>query len=436
MKALKGWESWKTHLQEGWATPQVRELVGVLFFRVLFIGTVVINGFLLAHALGPSDYGRYGYAMSLLQILLVGVNLGFPIVVMRETGKALHLGNWGEIKGLRRFVGGWDIGIGGFAVGILMWIQAHFPDPYGRFHALALLSPFLALAALEALQIFTLKGLRRVVVAYIPFTGFLYTIGLLGAYVWAHTLTIPRVATLLLGSYLIGIFLLQFFVRTTFPEAYHRVTAQYAIRTWLASALPIFLAGSMFALNAQVDVVMLGWFRDNTEVGIYRLASRLAGFVSFPLFVANASIAPRIVSYFMRGEMEELSRWVRPMIRLAFLGAGLLVLCFLLLGSWILSLAGETYRHGYLVLVLLGMGEMVNVAAGSVGWVLQTTHRERDAAVGVGIALMLNVLLNALLTPRMGMHGTAIATGLSLIGWNVVLTWFVWRRFRIRVGIF
>ncbi len=406
----------------------------MLFFRVMAMGTLVVNGFLLARGLGPSDYGRYGYALSLLNILLVGVNLGFPIVVMREAGRASLQGSWGELKGLRRFVGGWDIGVGGALASALILGSILLPDPRGRWHALALLSPFLILASLETLQIFTLKGLKRVVLAYVPFTGLLYTLGL-GLLVGTGTLSLSGVALLFLTSYLMGVLILQRILHRALPPAYHRTAPRYRIRTWFASALPIFLAGSMFTLNAQVDVVMLGWFRDNAEVGVYRLASRLAGFISFPLFVANASIAPRIVTYHLRGEMEALARWIRRMIRMAFLGASALWMGLVLLGPWLLGLAGTSYRSGYPVLLLLGLGQMVNVAAGSVGWVLQMTHHERDAAMGVGTALILNVLLNAWLTPRWGMMGTALATATALAGWNLVLTGFVWRRFRIRVGV-
>ncbi len=415
-------------------SPLAREGLGVLVSRVLAIALQVVNGFLLARGLGAAEYGRYGYALSILNILLVGVNLGFPTVVMRDVGRALVEGTWDRVKGLRRFTALWMVGVGGLLSLTLSLLARSLPDPHGRLEALAILSPFLMVASLEMLQMFTLKALKRIVLASFPFTGTFYALFLLILFT-LHRLSLPRVALVFIGSYLLGISVFQMALRRSFPPDYRSAPPRYAFRAWFASALPLFLAGSLFTLNTQVDMVMLGWFRGNTEVGIYRLALRLAGFISFPLFVANASIAPRIVQHHITGEMDRLARWIRHLIRLAFLGALLIYGSLALFGGWALGLAGEAYRQGYGVLLLLGVGQLVNVGAGSVGWVLQMTHRERDTAIGVGIALITNVLLNALLTPRLGYVGTAIATALSLACWNLTLSWFVWRHHRVRVGV-
>ena len=423
-----------TRLRTLLRSPLAREGLGVLVSRVLAIALQVANGFLLARGLGAAEYGRYGYALSVLHILLVGVNLGFPTVVMRDVGRALVEGTWDLVKGLRRFTALWMLGTGGLLSLLLVFLAGRLPDPHGRLEALALLSPFLMVASIEMLQMFTLKGLKRIVLASFPFTGTFYALFLLTLFM-LQGLTLPRVALGFIGSYLLGILIFQLALGRSFPPAYRSASPRYAIRSWFASALPLFLAGSLFVLNAQVDMVMLGWFRGNEEVGIYRLALRLAGFISFPLFVANASIAPRIVQHHIAGEMDRLARWIRRLIRLAFFGALLIYGGLALLGGWALGLAGETYRQGYGVLLLLGLGQLVNVGAGSVGWILQMTHRERDTAIGVGIALLSNVVLNALLTPRLGYVGTAIATALSLACWNLTLSWFVWRHHRVRVGV-
>lgn len=416
------------------SSPLARESLGVFASRALAIAIQVVTGYLLARGLGPADYGRYGYAVALLNILLVVVNLGFPTVTMREVGRALVEGTWDLVKGLRRFTALWMVSVGGaFALGLVL-LSRLSPDPHGRLEALALLSPFLLIASLETLQIFSLRGLKRIVFASIPFTGIAYALSLILLFAFPG-LTLTRVAAAFVGSYVFGVIVLQAVFQQSVPPAYRIARPAYEIRNWFASALPLFLAGSLFALNTQVDMVMLGWFRGNEEVGIYRLALRLAGFVSFPLLVANASIAPRVVQHDLTGQMDRFARWARRLIRLAFLGALLIFGGLALLGGWALGLAGDAYRPGYSVLLLLGLGQLVNVGAGAVGWVLQLTHRERDTATGVGIALITNIVLNTLLTPRMGYVGTAIATALSLMIWNLTLSFFVWRHHRIRVGV-
>jgi len=73
----------------------------------------------------------------------------------------------------------------------------------------------------------------------------------------------------------------------------------------------------------------------------------------------------------------------------------------------------------------------VNSAAGSVGMLLNMTRYERDTAKGLAVSAILNVVLNLLLIPLLGIIGAAIATAVSLITWKVLLWWVV----RWRLGI-
>jgi O-antigen/teichoic acid export membrane protein len=59
------------------------------------------------------------------------------------------------------------------------------------------------------------------------------------------------------------------------------------------------------------------------------------------------------------------------------------------------------------------------------------TRHERDTAKGLAVSAILNVVLNLLLVPLLGIIGAAMATALSLITWNVLLWWAV----RQRLGI-
>jgi O-antigen/teichoic acid export membrane protein len=62
---------------------------------------------------------------------------------------------------------------------------------------------------------------------------------------------------------------------------------------------------------------------------------------------------------------------------------------------------------------------------------LPTLGRERDTARGLGISAAANVALNAVLVPRLGLVGAAIATATTLVGWRALL----WRQARRRLGV-
>jgi O-antigen/teichoic acid export membrane protein len=54
----------------------------------------------------------------------------------------------------------------------------------------------------------------------------------------------------------------------------------------------------------------------------------------------------------------------------------------------------------------------------------------------LAVSATLGVALQALLIPRFGILGAASATTLTLVFWNVVLAWFVFRRMRLDPTVF
>ena len=111
--------------------------------------------------------------------------------------------------------------------------------------------------------------------------------------------------------------------------------------------------------------------------------------------------------------------------------AGLLVF-----GQRFLLIFGAEFTTGRAALSILSAGQLINVAMGAVGLLLVMTGHERDAAKGIGIGALLNIILNALMIPRWGLEGAAIANAGSIIAWNVLLALWVYRRLGIDATAF
>lgn len=62
------------------------------------------------------------------------------------------------------------------------------------------------------------------------------------------------------------------------------------------------------------------------------------------------------------------------------------------------------------------------------GNILNMTGHERDAALGLALGAFINIVLNAVLVPVWDIEGAALATGMSLVVWNVFLVTRVRRR--------
>jgi O-antigen/teichoic acid export membrane protein len=95
---------------------------------------------------------------------------------------------------------------------------------------------------------------------------------------------------------------------------------------------------------------------------------------------------------------------------------------------WLLLLYGPTFTQGQTALIILGIGQFYNVLAGPVGWLLLMTGNERDTVTSLVASVTVNAVLNLGLTPHMGLEGAAIASASSIITWNTLMAFFVYKR--------
>jgi O-antigen/teichoic acid export membrane protein len=100
--------------------------------------------------------------------------------------------------------------------------------------------------------------------------------------------------------------------------------------------------------------------------------------------------------------------------------AGPTFLLVLFLGPFLIGIFGvENPVAAYPWLILLAFGQLTNAFAGPVMNILNMTGYEKSARNTMLVTAILNVILNVLLIPQFGPLGAAIATTITMIGWNL-----------------
>ena len=84
-------------------------------------------------------------------------------------------------------------------------------------------------------------------------------------------------------------------------------------------------------------------------------------------------------------------------------------------------LFGPGFEDGYLVMVLLAVGQLLNIGSGSPGWVLQMTGQQAVLAKITLVTLVVNITLNLLLVGPFGLEGVAAATALGIVAQNAMM---------------
>lgn len=214
--------------------------------------------------------------------------------------------------------------------------------------------------------------------------------------------------------------------------ARRREIGPVALAHVVGTALPIWGVNVLSFSLSQLDVVILGMFRDGAEVAVYGAVTRLVALVTLPLVVVNLTISPLIAELHVQGRAQELQSLLRRSATLAGVPSVLVLAAFVLGGGRLLGLVyGSAYVGGASLLVVLSLGQIVNAWTGSCGTsMLMTGHQKPMLAImtACGGATLLACLL---LAPGFGALGiaVAIATGIALQNLAMMLV------LKARVGI-
>lgn len=200
-------------------------------------------------------------------------------------------------------------------------------------------------------------------------------------------------------------------------------------REVVALAAPLWVTNlSLFAL-VQADIWILGAFRPDEEVALYGAAARLVMLVLLPLNIINLVLPPFITELHALGDKQRLQRILRAAATASGLPTVLVFVAMTFAGGLILRLTyGEYYERGAPILVVLALGQLGNVLAGSCGTVLMMTGHQHAMMRITVVVGAITVLGQVAAVTRFGAIGVAGVAAASLIAQNIVMLAVVRRR--------
>lgn len=411
--------------------------IGVFVVKVAGAGILFSLHVLLARLLGVSQYGIYVYVITWLNILAILCLLGFHTSLVRFIAEYKAKQQWGLLRGILRrstqTVLAFSILVGVIVAVITLFLKKRLgSEQVIAFYIASALLPVFALcqlreASLRALKCVVqsellLRFIRPVLLALIVAGLFFWTKNSLSA---ANVMAGNIVAVV--GAFLIGTVLL----RKALPEPVSQAKLAYAQRQWLKVSLPLLLIAGMSLLLNRTDVIMLGAILGTHKAGIYSAATRIGNLVIFGLMATNAIIAPLISELYSTRKHKELQRIVSLAARGVFAFTLLVSVGLAILGKYVLSLFGQEFVVGYIPLLILIGGYLVNALTGPVGLLMTMTGHQNQVGLIFAGSAAVNVGLNALLIPLMGLVGAASSTAFTTIFCNVAMLIYVYRKLGI-----
>ena len=396
---------------------------------ISFAGTIVglglsfITTIVVVRHITQSEYGIYSLALTVVSIVALISLLGL------EGGIARYIGYSKGKDDVRRIsaVGSSSVKfvlMAAIPLALLLFFTSdliavnifHSPELSLPLKILAIGLPF---SALTAVLISIFRGLEKVEVG-VYFGNFLlpsiFLVLVLAVIFWWGFGFIGVIyaflASILLTFIAISIYTRK---RLSFPLVGKQRSSSTG-KELLFFSLPLLATGALGVVMNYTDTLMLGNMMMPSDVGLYSTAIPLARLLALPISALLIIYTPVISGLYARNLMDEIKRnYVVITKWISSLALPLFLVLFLFPETILNFFYGSNYIPASIALRILALGQLINVLLGPNGSTLISIGKVRFYMWVTIISAGVNVVLNILLIPPLGIAGAAIATSLSLV---------------------
>jgi O-antigen/teichoic acid export membrane protein len=362
---------------------------------------------------------------------------GMDMAVVREVAVAAGMGRWDR---MRATVGRATLiaGIVSTVVAIVVYAAADSvrtlfsvsPELGDRVVEVAAVGlPFLAIANVWLSATRGLKIMRYTLYVFWAGQPVMWVLLMVAGFTWSETTWVAVLAYSL--SWVIAAGASVYFWRRESRDWDTAPMEPGAMARLIRYAGPRAPAALFSQLLFWTDLFVLTRYASDAEVGVYSAALR-AGQV-LVLFLTSVSLmfSPYVADLHNRGEHERLDKLFKTLTRWTMAATLPIFLVLAIAPGDALRIFGGEFVGGQTALLILLAGQFVNIATGSVGFILIMVGRTGWDLVVYACSLVLSLTLAFILCPRYGIEGAAIANAVTFGVSNLARLWLV-RRF---VGI-
>ena len=426
---------------------------GTFLLQVFYLASGFITTLLLTRWIGVEGLGAYNFVTSWMLLVVILVVFGLEDYLVRETAAARGRQDPQTATRLWNFSRGFILTFSLIAVAciycLLPWLNFEDLNLRPTFMVGPIMIPLVCMIAIYRGRF---RANKQIIKSLIPECLIrpillMTTIGLL---LWSTTPGNPATALLInVIATFVAMAVCMLAAHLTGPETVDPSQANLspasedhffpgylkASKTWLIGSLPFVVIAGISIINQRTDRLMLGALQDIKSVGLYSVAVQMAMVVNFTLLGLNQAIAPLVAERHDANRSKELQKTLIQATNIATLGSLLIVAALVALGPIVLAIFGPDFSDSYLPMIILAVGQLLNVASGPVGTILSMSRQERFVGIGMLASVVCNILLNFLLIPRYGVNGAAIATAVSVGVWNLLMVVFAKRILGIEANI-
>lgn len=407
-------------------TDILRSTTLMFLLKVSSVLIGIVSNIIFARILSLNEYGVFVQMLASVTIVATLLTGGIPSLLTRDVASYQTQEAWQFIKGLvvwasKRFL---YVSLTFVAI-IFLMLMYYTPHQWQLSGALMLC--MVLVNALNQVRAAFLRGLHYVFSADFPDQVVQPVIAmiLVGS---SYYLSVSRNVNFCLLVSLIGSVvssIVGFIILcNACPPIKKPVKAKSDIVLWNSSANVFFVISALTIVDSQIVTLLVGSLSGAKDAAIFQVCSRLVVLVVFGLVVVNATILPKIASAWSKKDVAAMQSLVTYAARNGSIFAIVASTPLFIFPEWFLGLFGPGYENGVVALRILVLGQIVNTLSGPCGVVLTMTGHQKFALKALMVSVSVSIIINFVLTPRLGLSGAAISVVSSMIIWNMLMVYW------------
>ncbi len=405
--------------------PHLREmLVGSIIglsIKVLSAIGIFIMNIVVARTLGAAEAGLFFLGFTLVTVIASIGRLGLDQSIVRFIAAKQAIHDIPSLQGVYRKSLTW-VTVASIFLTLFCWYhidwltQNLFNQPGFEtvFSAMLISVPLISLYTMQAQA---LQGIKQIAKSTLTL-NVLVPILILLFIVLAPIKTAEALANYFNFACLITLGIGLFFWQYSSPQT--KTNGHFPSNQLRNTCIPLWAVAVLSQVIQWSSQLILGSWSTSENVAFFATAQRTAMLTSFVLFAVNTIAAPKFAEMHAKGDTDGLKRMAITSVRLMLLAAVPALLIMLVFPEWLMAFFGEEFRAASTALIILALGQFVNIATGSVGYLLSMTGHERNVRNNVFISAFIGITLGLLLIPSYGLLGASIATATAVASQNLL----------------
>ncbi len=193
-----------------------------------------------------------------------------------------------------------------------------------------------------------------------------------------------------------------------------------------------FIGSSLLdASSGYLDTIVIGTLIGLKEAAIYFTALRISKLLEIPKTILDTVGAPRVAQAFQRGDYGAAQRLLQIVVAASFLPTSVAAIAAFLVGEYVLGTFDPSFVQGANVLTVLLLATVLHVAFGASEYTMKIAGGERTHLVVHTALMCLYLVLLTALGLTLGVIGIAVANLIHISGRGLATAWWCRRRLSI-----